>query len=47
MNNTDPLAAKSGAAPAPKPALQQEVEQVPGGASFSEFKLTFDDEKAA
>jgi twitching motility protein PilU len=47
MNNTDPLAAKTGSAPAPKPALQQEVEQAPGGASFSEFKLTFDDEKAA
>jgi twitching motility protein PilU len=47
MNNTDPLAAKTGGAPAPKPALQQEVEHVPGGASFSEFKLTFEDEKAA
>jgi twitching motility protein PilU len=47
MNNTDPLAAKSSGTPAPKPALQQEVEQVPGGASFSEFKLTFGDEKAA
>ena len=47
MNNTDPIAAKTGGAPAPKPALQQEVEQAPGGASFSEFKLTFDDEKAA
>jgi twitching motility protein PilU len=47
MNNTDPLAAKTGGTPAPKPALQQEVEHAPGGASFSEFKLTFEDEKAA
>jgi twitching motility protein PilU len=46
MNNTDP-ASKGSSTPPPKPAIQQQVEQSPGGASFSEFKLTFDDEKAA
>jgi twitching motility protein PilU len=47
INNTDATKAAPGAPPAPKPALQQEVEQVAGGASFSEFKLTLGDEKAA
>ena len=47
MNNTDPTIGASGTAPAPKPALQQEVEQAASGASFSEFKLTLGDEKAA
>jgi len=47
MNNTDTTKPAPGAAPAPKPALQQEVEQAAGGASFSEFRLTLDDEKAA
>jgi len=32
---------------APKPVLEQQVERAPGGASFSEFKLNLDDEKAA
>jgi twitching motility protein PilU len=47
MNNTDTTKPGPGTAPAPKPALQQEVEQAAGGASFSEFKLTLNDEKAA
>jgi twitching motility protein PilU len=47
MNNTDTSKPAPGTAPAPKPALQQEVEQAAGGASFSEFKLTLNDEKAA
>jgi twitching motility protein PilU len=32
---------------APKPAIEQKVETAPGGASFSEFRLSLDDEKAA
>jgi twitching motility protein PilU len=32
---------------APKPAIEQKVETAPSGASFSEFKLSLDDEKAA
>jgi twitching motility protein PilU len=47
MNNTDPTKGTSGGAPAPKPALQQELEQAASGASFSEFRLTLGDEKAA
>jgi len=44
MNNAD--AAMQPAAMAPKSAIAQQVEQAPGGASFSEFKLTFDDKAA-
>jgi twitching motility protein PilU len=44
MNNADTAAAQPAA---PKPsAVEQQVERVPGGASFSEFKLTFDDKAA-
>jgi twitching motility protein PilU len=44
INNAD----HEGAVPlTPKPALEQKVEQAPNGASFSEFKLNFGDEKAA
>jgi twitching motility protein PilU len=46
MNNADAAAAQAAMA-APKPAVEQPVERAPGGASFSEFKLTLDDEKAA
>ncbi len=45
MNNAD-TAATQPATMAPKPAADQPVERVPGGASFSEFKLTFDDKAA-
>ena len=45
MNNAD-AATMQPATMAPKPAAEQRVEQVPGGASFSEFKLTFDDKAA-
>ncbi len=44
MNNAD--AATPPATKATKPAAEQPVERVPGGASFSEFKLTFDDKAA-
>jgi twitching motility protein PilU len=47
MNNADPALNSQATVPAPKPAIEQQVEKVPGGASFSEFKLTFGDEKAA
>jgi twitching motility protein PilU len=47
MNNTDATKPSPGTAPAPKPALQQEVDQTASGASFSEFKLSLGDEKAA
>ncbi len=43
MNNADQAAMQPAA---PKPAAEQQVERVPGGASFSEFKLTFDDKAA-
>ena len=43
MNNADQAAMQPAA---PKPAVDQQVERVPGGASFSEFKLTFDDKAA-
>jgi twitching motility protein PilU len=43
MNNADQAAMQPAA---PKPAAEQPVERVPGGASFSEFKLTFDDKAA-
>jgi twitching motility protein PilU len=43
MNNADQAATQPAA---PKPAADQQVERVPGGASFSEFKLTFDDKAA-
>jgi len=46
MNNAD-ASLDTAAAMAPKPAIEQPVEKAPSGASFSEFKLTFDDEKAA
>ena len=45
MNNAD-AATTQPATMAPKPAADQQVERVPGGASFSEFKLTFDDKAA-
>jgi twitching motility protein PilU len=45
MNNAD-TAARQPAATAPKPAIEQPVERAPGGASFSEFKLTLDDKAA-
>jgi twitching motility protein PilU len=47
MNNTDATKPGPGTAPAPKPALQQELDQTASGASFSEFKLSLGDEKAA
>ena len=43
MNNADQAAMQPAA---PKPLAEQQVERVPGGASFSEFKLTFDDKAA-
>jgi twitching motility protein PilU len=46
MNNADTSANQSQAM-APKPAIAQKVETAPSGASFSEFKLSLDDEKAA
>jgi twitching motility protein PilU len=46
MNNADSDVAKA-AAMAPKPVVEQKIEKVPSGASFSEFKLNLDDEKAA
>ncbi len=45
MNNAD-AATMQPATVAAKPAAEQQVERVPGGASFSEFKLTFDDKAA-
>jgi twitching motility protein PilU len=45
MNNAD-AGALQAATRTPKPAIEQEVERAPGGASFSEFKLTFDDKAA-
>ncbi len=45
MNNADAAATQPGTM-APKPAIEQQVERAPGGASFSEFKLTFDDKAA-
>jgi twitching motility protein PilU len=45
MNNAD-AATMQPATMAAKPAVEQPVERVPGGASFSEFKLTFDDKAA-
>jgi twitching motility protein PilU len=45
MNNAD-AATMQPATMAAKPAADQPVERVPGGASFSEFKLTFDDKAA-
>ena len=46
MNNADASLMQAATA-APKPALEQQVERVSSGASFSEFKLNLDDEKAA
>jgi twitching motility protein PilU len=45
MNNAD-ASTMQPAAMAPKPTIDQQVERAPGGASFSEFKLTFDDKAA-
>jgi twitching motility protein PilU len=45
MNNAD-ASTMQPATMAAKPAVDQPVERVPGGASFSEFKLTFDDKAA-
>jgi twitching motility protein PilU len=45
MNNAD-ASTMQPATIAPKPPVEQQVERVPGGASFSEFKLTFDDKAA-
>jgi twitching motility protein PilU len=45
MNNAD-AATMQPATVAAKSAAEQQVERVPGGASFSEFKLTFDDKAA-
>jgi len=45
MNNAD-ASTMQPATMAAKPAVDQQVERVPGGASFSEFKLTFDDKAA-
>jgi len=45
MNNAD-AATMQPATMTPKPAIERQVEQAPGGASFSEFKLTFDDKAA-
>ncbi len=45
MNNADASTMQPATAAA-KPAAEQQVERVPGGASFSEFKLTFDDKAA-
>ncbi len=45
MNNAD-ASTMQPATMAAKPAVEQQVERVPGGASFSEFKLTFDDKAA-
>jgi twitching motility protein PilU len=45
MNNADAGAAQPSGT-APKPAMEQQVERAPGGASFSEFKLTLDDKAA-
>ena len=46
MNNAD-ASLMQAATMAPKPVLEQHVERAPSGASFSEFKLNLDDEKAA
>ena len=46
MNNAD-TSLMQAATMAPKPVLEQHVERAPSGASFSEFKLNLDDEKAA
>ena len=46
MNNAD-SSLNQAQAMAPKPAFEQKVETAPSGASFSEFKLSLDDEKAA
>jgi twitching motility protein PilU len=45
MNNAD-TGTTQASAMTPKPAVEQQIERVPGGASFSEFKLTFDDKAA-
>jgi twitching motility protein PilU len=46
MNNADASVTQAQTM-APKPAIEQKVETAPSGASFSEFKLSLDDEKAA
>jgi twitching motility protein PilU len=46
MNNADAAATQPAAAMTPKAVVEQQVERVAGGASFSEFKLTFDDKAA-
>jgi hypothetical protein len=45
MNNSE--ATPAPAVHAPKLNMTQPAEQTPGGASFSEFKLDLNDEKAA
>jgi twitching motility protein PilU len=46
MNNADTSANQSQAM-TPKPAIEQKIETAPSGASFSEFRLSLSDEKAA